>query len=315
MMKDILVFLKEEGVSADLIAGVEEFRNRYSVQEKYRDRIPVPSFNYYGKDVWERALAALLSGRNLLLAGPKATGKNVLCENLAAAFAMPVWNVSFHINMDASYLIGTDTFDGDKVTFRPGPIYLCASEGGFGVLDEINMAKNEALAVLHSALDFRRSIDVPGYDLIRVKSETRFIGTMNYGYAGTRELNEALSSRFAILSMPEIQSDDLERLLMNSYPDMNPKICAQFVKLFGELLLKTQKAEISDRALDLRGLLDAIGMIRQGLTAGQALEMCIVNKTFDSYERTLISDVVSSRIPAGMGRSETFVRGVRLHIT
>ncbi len=308
MMKDILVFLKEEGVSADLIAGVEEFRNRYSVQEKYRDRIPVPSFNYYGKDVWERALAALLSGRNLLLAGPKATGKNVLCENLAAAFAMPVWNVSFHINMDASYLIGTDTFDGDKVTFRPGPIYLCASEGGFGVLDEINMAKNEALAVLHSALDFRRSIDVPGYDLIRVKSETRFIGTMNYGYAGTRELNEALSSRFAILSMPEIQSDDLERLLMNSYPDMNPKICAQFVKLFGELLLKTQKAEISDRALDLRGLLDAIGMIRQGLTAGQALEMCIVNKTFDSYERTLISDVVSSRIPAGMGRSETFVR-------
>ena len=131
---------------------------------------------------------------------------------------------------------------------------------------------------------------------------------MNYGYAGTRELNEALSSRFAILSMPEIQSDDLERLLMNSYPDMNPKICAQFVKLFGELLLKTQKAEISDRALDLRGLLDAIGMIRQGLTAGQALEMCIVNKTFDSYERTLISDVVSSRIPAGMGRSETFVR-------
>ena len=307
-MKDILVFLKEEGVSADLIAGVEEFRNRYSVQEKYRDRIPVPSFNYYGKDVWERALAALLSGRNLLLAGPKATGKNVLCENLAAAFAMPVWNVSFHINMDASYLIGTDTFDGDKVTFRPGPIYLCASEGGFGVLDEINMAKNEALAVLHSALDFRRSIDVPGYDLIRVKSETRFIGTMNYGYAGTRELNEALSSRFAILSMPEIQSDDLERLLMNSYPDMNPKICAQFVKLFGELLLKTQKAEISDRALDLRGLLDAIGMIRQGLTAGQALEMCIVNKTFDSYERTLISDVVSSRIPAGMGRSETFVR-------
>ena len=27
---------------------------------------------------------------------------------------------------------------------------------GFGVLDEINMAKNEALAVLHATLDFRR---------------------------------------------------------------------------------------------------------------------------------------------------------------
>ena len=185
-MKDTLAFLKEEGVSADLIAGVEAFRNTYSMKEKYRDRIPVPSYRYYGKDVWERALAALLSGRNLLLSGPKATGKNVLCENLAAAFAMPVWNVSFHINMDATYLIGTDTFDGEKVTFRPGPIYLCAKEGGFGVLDEINMAKNESLAVLHSSLELRRGIDVTGSDIISVKHEKRYIGTMNYGKAGER---------------------------------------------------------------------------------------------------------------------------------
>ena len=66
-MKDTLAFLREEGVSADLIAGVEAFRNTYPVKERYRDRIPVPSYRYYGKDVWERALAALLSGRNLLL--------------------------------------------------------------------------------------------------------------------------------------------------------------------------------------------------------------------------------------------------------
>ena len=243
-MSDILDFLREEGVSGDLIQGVEEFRGRYPVREEYRDRIPEPQYYYYGKETWEMALAVLLAGRNLLLAGPKATGKNVLCENLAAAFGQPVWNVSFHINMDASYLIGTDTFDGTRVTFRPGPIYLCADRGGFGILDEINMAKNESLAVLHSALDFRRAIDVPGYDLIRVKPQTRFIGTMNYGYAGTRELNEALSSRFAILSVPEISENDLYRLIKRSFPDINPKICTQFVKLFVELMRKTEKAEM-----------------------------------------------------------------------
>ena len=48
--------------------------------------------------------------------------------------------------------------------------------GGFGILDEINMARNEALAVLHSVLDFRRVIDVPGYDRIEVADDTRFIG-------------------------------------------------------------------------------------------------------------------------------------------
>ena len=305
-MSDILDFLREEGVSENLIRGVEDFRVRYPVSEEYRDRVPEPQYYYYGKETWEMALAVLLAGRNLLLAGPKATGKNVLCENLAAAFGQPVWNVSFHINMDASYLIGTDTFDGTRVTFRPGPIYLCADRGGFGVLDEINMAKNESLAVLHSALDFRRAIDVPGYDLIRVKPQTRFIGTMNYGYAGTRELNEALSSRFAILSVPEISEADLDRLIKRSFPDINPKICTQFVKLFVELMRKTEKAEISDRALDLRGLLDSLSLIREGLTAGQALRMCIVDKTFDAYEQSLIMDVVKARIPAELSRKEAF---------
>ena len=56
----------------------------------------------------------------------------------------------------------------------------CARYCGFGVLDEINMAKNEALAVLHATLDFRRSIDVPGYDRLDVDPAARFIGTMNY---------------------------------------------------------------------------------------------------------------------------------------
>ena len=305
-MSDILDFLREEGVSGDLIREVEDFRDRYPVSGEYSDRVPEPQYYYYGKETWEMALAVLLAGRNLLLAGPKATGKNVLCENLAAAFGQPVWNVSFHINMDASYLIGTDTFDGTRVTFRPGPIYLCAERGGFGVLDEINMAKNESLAVLHSALDFRRAIDVPGYDLIRVKPQTRFIGTMNYGYAGTRELNEALSSRFAILSVPEISENDLDRLIKRSFPDINSKICTQFVKLFAELMKKTEKAEISDRALDLRGLLDALSLIREGLTAGQALRMCIVDKTFDAYEQSLIMDVVKARIPAELSRAVVF---------
>ena len=33
---------------------------------------------------------------------------------------------------------------------------------------------------------------------------------MNCGYAGTRELNEALVSRFAVVDMPVIAQEDLE---------------------------------------------------------------------------------------------------------
>ena len=191
----LLDFLEQEQISKELRDGILEYRKTYSTPPELRNRVPQPQYRYYGKEVWEAAIAAILCGENLLLAGSKATGKNVLAENLAQVFARPSWNVSFHVNIDAASLIGTDTFENGQVTFRPGPVYLCARYGGFGILDEINMAKNEALAVLHAALDFRRSIDVPGYDRVDVDPAARFIGTMNYGYAGTRELNEALTSR------------------------------------------------------------------------------------------------------------------------
>ena len=166
----LLDFLEQEGLSPALLDGIREFRAQYPVPAELADRVPQPRYRYYGKDVWEAAVAAVLCGENLLLAGSKATGKNVLAENLAQVFGRPAWDVSFHVNMDAASLIGMDTFEGGEVRFRPGPVYLCAKHGGFGVLDEINMAKNEALAVLHATLDFRRAMSAWRSTLPRASS-------------------------------------------------------------------------------------------------------------------------------------------------
>ena len=268
--------------------------------------MPRPRYHYYGRAIWEQAIAALLCGKNLLLAGGKATGKNVLAENLAAAFGRPAWNVSFHVNMDAASLIGMDTFEGGAVKFRPGPIYQCARYGGFGILDEINMAKNEALAVLHAALDFRRAIDVPGYERVEMDGAARFIATMNYGYAGTRELNEALTSRFAVIQMPTISPENLDRLLARQFPALKKKYRSQFAQLFFELQKKCESAEISTKALDLRGLLDALDLMGKGVPVAAALDMGITNKAFDSYEQGLIRDVIAARVPARLDGAALF---------
>ena len=302
----MLDFLRQEGIDESLITRIEQYRKDYPVAEGDRIRIPSPKFKYFGSDIWKLAITAILSGENILLVGPKATGKNVFAENLSAVFGRPEWDVSFYLNTDASSLIGTDTFKNGEVSFRKGPIYACAEAGGFGVLDEINMAKNESLAVLHATLDFRRIIDVPGYSRIRLDPATRFIATMNYGYAGTRDLNEALTSRFAVLDMPIISEENLQKLISRRYPGISVKIRDQLVKLYGELERKAESAEISDAALDLRGLLDAIALMEQGLKSGDALDMCIVNKSFDTYERGLIRDVINARIPADLTREVVF---------
>ena len=303
----MLDFLEqEEQISPALLREVRAFRAAQPLPDPLQARVPRPRYHYYGRAIWEQAIAALLCGKNLLLAGGKATGKNVLAENLAAAFGRPAWNVSFHVNMDAASLIGMDTFEGGAVKFRPGPIYQCARYGGFGILDEINMAKNEALAVLHAALDFRRAIDVPGYERVEMDGAARFIATMNYGYAGTRELNEALTSRFAVIQMPTISPENLDRLLARQFPALKKKYRGQFAQLFFELQKKCESAEISTKALDLRGLLDALDLMGKGVPVAAALDMGITNKAFDSYEQGLIRDVIAARVPARLDSAALF---------
>ena len=210
---EIEKYLEDQKIAQELIGELRDFHMRYEVEDQVKERVEKPDILFYGKKILEMSIAALLQGDNLLLSGAKATGKNVLCETLAWIFGRPEYDISFHVNTDSADLIGTDTFINNEVRLRKGSIYQCAEFGGFGILDEINMAKNDAVSVLHATLDHRRRIDIPGYNRILLHPATRFIGTMNYGYAGTRDLNEALVSRFMVIDMPEME-EAAERVIM-----------------------------------------------------------------------------------------------------
>ena len=298
--------LREQGVDEGLIHELSVFRDRFLVDESQKSRMAKPVIPFYGKEVLEQAIAALLQGENLLLSGSKATGKNVLAENLAVLFGRPVYNISFHVNTDSSSLIGTDTFQNNEVTLRRGPVTQCAQYGGFGILDEINMAKNDAVSVLHATLDHRRIIDIPGYEKITLHPAARFIGTMNYGYAGTKELNEALVSRFLVIDMSPVDEAMLMKILQTTFPDGNKKAMEQLAGLFLDLQIKAANGEITTRALDLRGLLAAVRIVRSGLAPYLAVRMGITNKTFDSFEKEIISDVVMTRIPESWTAADVF---------
>lgn len=301
-----LSFLEEQQVDPKLLLEVEDFRREYPVPDEARIRIEKPPIPFYGKEILEMAIAALLQGENVLLSGSKATGKNILAENLAWIFNRPSYNISFNVNTDSSSLIGTDTFVDNEVKLRKGPVYQCAVNGGFGVFDEINMAKNDAVSVLHATLDYRRLIDVPGYDRIKLHPATRFIGTMNYGYAGTRELNEALVSRFLVIDMPPLEEETLMLILRSSFPDAKEEGLRSFAGLFLDLQLKASNGEISTKPLDLRGMMGALKTIRCGLKPRMAVTMGITNKSFDMFEKEIVGDIVMTRIPEDWTAEQIF---------
>ncbi|MCI9196551.1 MAG: MoxR family ATPase [Lachnospiraceae bacterium] len=305
-MSMIKGYLEQQEIDPGLVADVQAFRDTYEVDAQVRDRVLVPDVLFYGKDILEMSIAVLLQGDNLLLSGAKATGKNVLCETLAWIFGRPSYDISFHVNTDSASLIGTDTFIANEVQLRKGPVYQCAEFGGFGILDEVNMAKNDAVAVLHAALDHRRRIDVPGYSKIHLHPATRFIGTMNDGYAGTKELNEALVSRFMVIDMPPLDEETVRFLLKEYFRDAKDAALEQFAGVFLDLQTKAYNGEISTKPLDLRGLISAIAAMRSGLSPIHAIHMGIVNKSFDVFEKEIIGDAVGTRVPSTWTRADIF---------
>mgnify|MGYP006906686296 CR=1 FL=1 len=210
------------------------------------------------------------------------------------------------MNMDAASLIGMDTFVDGAVTFRPGPVYRCAQCGGFGVLDEINMAKKRGAGRPARGAGFP-----PRHRCAGLRAHPAGRGDPLHRHhelwlRGTRELNEALTSRFAVIQMPTITEENLEKLLRAQFADLTDKYVHQFALLFLDLQKKCDSAEISTKALDLRGMLDALRLMRRGVAAGPALDMGITNKAFDSYEQGLIRDVIAARIPASLTAEKLF---------
>lgn len=279
----------------DLSLRLEQFKKQYVADEAVRSRIAEPPVKFIGDEIMELAVAALLQGENVLLSGGKATGKNILADNLAWLFARPVYTVSFHVNTDSSTLIGTDTFTGGEVRLRRGPVALAAQYGGFCILDEINMAKHDAVAVLHSALDYRRLIDVPGYECIPIHPAARFIATMNYGYAGTRELNEALVSRFTVIRMPTLEEPQLCELLRANVSEASDENIKRCTGLFLDLNAKAVNGEISTNSVDMRGMIAALHLMTDGMAPKDAIAVSITNKCFDEYEYALVRDVALTR--------------------
>ena len=62
----VLEFLEQEQISRELLDGVRAYRAQYPAAPAMQSRVPKPRYRYYGKEVWEAAIAAVLCGENLL---------------------------------------------------------------------------------------------------------------------------------------------------------------------------------------------------------------------------------------------------------
>lgn len=196
-----------------------------------------------------KALCNAICGGDILTSlfhGPSGTGKTISCKLVCQAIGLPIMEtINCTENLD-EFVLGKFIPQDDKIVFKESYVTKAIREGGAVVFEEINFAKPQYLAFLNSLLDDNGFVRLDNGDVVKRHKNFRFFATMNLGYFGTKELNQALYNRFnAVIEVATLSDESIERMLLARVPE-----CKNFVQKIIGVYHKIQK-KIEAEELDV----------------------------------------------------------------
>ena len=199
---------------------------------------------------------ALVAGdvRSVLLHGPAGTGKTMSCKLMCQRIGIPLMDtVNCTDNLD-EFILGKYIPEDGKIVFRESFVTKAIRSGGAVVFEEINFARPQYLAFLNSLLDDNGMVRLDNGEVVRRHENFRFFATMNIGYYGTKELNQALYNRFnVIIDVPDLSDSMIYDMLSKRVPECIPdmqRIVAIYRKIRNKIQSEELDAVISPRNLE-----------------------------------------------------------------
>ena len=192
--------------------------------------------------------------RAVLFHGPAGTGKTMSCKLVCQEIGLPIMDViNCTENLD-EFVLGKFIPEEDRIIFKESYTTKAIRDGGAVVFEEINFAKPQYLAFLNSLLDDNGFVRLDNGELVRRHPNFRFFATMNLGYFGTKELNQALYNRFnVVVELASLADDAIVKMLVARIPeckDKTDKILGVYHKLKKKIESEELDIVISPRNLE-----------------------------------------------------------------
>ena len=156
--------------------------------------------------------------KNIMIVGETGSGKSFFARAFAAKMKLPYKRINLNGATTPEDLCGQFIPKIDRsFGWQDGWLTLFMRDGGILVLDELNMASADILAILNSVLDDERSLTLTQKDGEIINAHRNFfaICTMNLHYEGTKELNLALKDRFSDIIVFDYEKKIEGNLLKN----------------------------------------------------------------------------------------------------
>lgn len=191
---------------------------------------------------------------SVLFHGPAGTGKTMSCKLVCQAIGLPVMEtISCTENLD-EFVLGKFVPQDDRIIFKESYVTKAIRDGGAVVFEEINFAKPQYLAFLNSLLDDNGFVRLDNGEVVKRHPNFRFFATMNMGYFGTRDLNQALYNRFnAVVEIAALSDEAIARMLTARVPECKPlvdKVLGVYHKVKRKIEAEELDVVISPRNLE-----------------------------------------------------------------
>ncbi|MFB6209835.1 MAG: AAA family ATPase [Candidatus Nanohaloarchaea archaeon] len=248
--------------------------------------------NFWIKDqILQSILIWLHTGEDIILVGPKGTGKTSLPYALAEELG---WQEPCKVDVTTiektSQLFGQErSKDGTTYFVRSHFLdtvqrAIVAQEEGLDthfliILDEINRVHAKQNQGLHGLFDESRQINIvtsDGRKTIKLPSNLHVIGTQNKGYHGNFKLDQAINDRFMSIRLPMMPLDVEVELLVNKTGIMEKKAMD-----IVQTVRKLRENELEGRlsfAPSYRGCRGIAKLVKNGIPKEKAIKIYMDGK-------------------------------------
>lgn len=236
---------------------------------------------------------------NLILVGPKGTGKTLSVAAFAAKDDAPTITYDCSEDVRRSNLIGYNYIRGDNTPFILGPLttaFEIANEVGKCILvfEEVNALTPQQQKVLNAVSDFRKRVEVPEAGRVfrlNPGSKLWIVGTMNTAvYGGVYALNEDLKSRFRLIDVGYPAPKDEKQVVLSTASE---KVAAMDQKLIEQVILLAHETRQNalDYALSTR---DVVQIVDDVAYVGVEKAMRVAIGKFEGADKDTVAERIKS---------------------
>ncbi len=163
--------------------------------------------------------AALDAGLHIMLTGPRGVGKTYSVKQAAKRRGMVLHVCQGHSDLTVEELRGTPGLRDGNTYFEPGVVVRAVKDNAYFLFDEVNLCRPGVSAWMNNVIDDDGLLSIPETgEVMPIPSSFRAFFCFNDGYAGTRELNQALKDRCRVIYCDYWPAESEIRLLRSALP-------------------------------------------------------------------------------------------------